>query len=479
MSVGTSGIVSATMKHKMGLLYADIPSAQTADNVITYDGNSYNTSLPEKWNRITAKCTTVTWNASMNFTSSTHKPYKVISDSKLYFISKPSVSTVAISTTAGTQLYAWSASGSNTTIATANQYKQFTVATPDYSNAFNKKVWEFSWTGTGLGRQWVAPATGTYTMECWGANGGLSPTSGSAIALPGIGGYVRGDIDLLLNNILYVFVGSTGNNNVSTLGGTNTGGWNGGGTSSKNAQSPGYEPGSGGGGSTDIRLYINTGTEWNNAASLRTRLIVAGGGGGCGYVKHDENNPEIGGCGGGLIGEPGTSTHANYTGVSKLTPGGTQTESPSSISPNTAGLYRVGGFGYASQKTNTADGYGCGAGGGWYGGVKGWGTGGSGGSSFILGHVGCNPVNPSATTTIHYGTNTKSITYGGRTYTFTNTRMIDGDGYLWDNASITRIYQDYNNPGVPKNGNVTVSRPGVPAKPATTNHGCCRITYTP
>jgi len=114
--------------------------------------------------------------------------------------------------------------------------------------------------------------------------------------------------------------------------------------------------------------------------------------------------------------------------------------------------------------------HGSGAGGGWYGGVKGWGTGGGGGSSFISGHPGCNAVNTS--TGAHLGASTK-ITYNSVTYTFTDTEMIDGDGYKWTSATQTRTYSNRSNPGVP----LGASKVGVPTKPESINDGYCRITY--
>lgn len=231
---------------------------------------------------------------------------------------------------------------------------------------------------------------------------------------------------------------------------------------------------------------------WNEASSLRTRIMVAGGGGGCGY-KTDGSNIyiEVAGCGGGLIGEPGslsnsstiTSSTLDDYGMTNTSPGGGQggvlqferTETDESR------WHGRPAFGYASQ-TPTASDFDCwgsSGGGGWYGGYKGWGNAGGGGSSFIIGHTGCNPVNPSASTTTHYGTGTTSITYGGSNYSFSNTRMIDGDGYLWNNASQTRVYQDYNNPGVPQIGSSVASKPGIPTKPSQSNNnnGYARITY--
>ena len=287
---------------------------------------------------------------------------------------------------------------------------------------------------------------GTYTMECWGANGGTPPSIGSNTI--GIGGYVSGKIAISANLNLYIFVGQQG---IGSGSAGNLGGWNGGGSSSYSDYYP-----TGGGGATDIRLAGNTNSTWKNDSHLRTRIMAAAGGGGCGnftgYLIY-------GGHGGGLIGyrggttATGTNEYGNYTKFPNT--GGTQT------SGGTSYIAQTPGFGYAGfySEIGSSTGYGGGGGGGWYGGIRGYGQGGSGGSSFISGHPGCNAVNTS--TGANLGASTK-ITYSGVTYTFTSTVMIDGSGKQWTTASQTT-------------GGTTV---GIPAKPETTSNGYARITYT-
>lgn len=204
---------------------------------------------------------------------------------------------------------------------------------------------------------------------------------------------------------------------------------------------------------------------------------------------HHSNNSEVGGCGGGLIGGSGTalggSTSVNYNQSETVSFGGTQTTAPKwSSNDNRSDTPTQGGFGYACQIINTNESsYGCGGGGGWYGGSKGIGDGGAGGSSFISGHPGCNGVNSSGT---HLGASEPStIKIDGveTTVSFISgtTQMIDGDGYLWNSASISRVYQDYNNPDLPKIGSTTAQKATIPTKPtqSNNNNGFCRITYTP
>ena len=211
---------SFSMTHKMGLLAGDIPAEQTAYGVITYDGNSYNASATgEKWERINNKCTSVNWNASTTF-SSTDKPYN--DGSTLFYIAKPN-DAITISASVGTQLYAWTVSDTDTTIGDENEYKTFTIPIPDYSNAFNKKVWEFAYAGGA--RTWVAPHTGTYTMECWGAKGGsVSSYTGASTLQGGGGAYTSGQISINKNDAFYVYVGQESDINVESATKTFNGG---------------------------------------------------------------------------------------------------------------------------------------------------------------------------------------------------------------------------------------------------------------
>jgi len=144
---------------------------------------------------------------------------------------------------------------------------------------------------TGAEQQFVAPYDGTYTLELWGAAGGISS---HATTRTGTGGYAKGEIDLKAGDVLYIYVGGKGQD----YGGG--GGWNGGGSGYNNSSDS-----AGGGGATDIRFGGRT---------LNHRIIVAGGGGGNGC------SADFGGAGGGLVGQDGVGN--NYLSPGK---GGTQT----------------------------------------------------------------------------------------------------------------------------------------------------------
>ena len=346
-----------TMTHEMGLLAGTIPAQANADNVITYDGNTYDGSASgEKWTRITSKCTTIAWNASTTFTSSTNTPYK--DGSILYYVAKPGDETINISATAGTQLYAWSVSGVNTTVSDANKYQTFTIATPDYSNAFNKKVWQFDYSSTKSAKTWVAPHTGTYSLNVWGAQGGTETRSGFT-AYGGKGAYIGGNISLNSSTTLYVYVGEQPSGY--------QGGWNGGGTNNEGKPS-------GGGGATDISVRNGN---WDSETHLYSRIIVAGGGGGSGMEKASASTAWCGGAGGAFEGENGQGDDPGKGG--KLNAGGAN---GNSRDPQTAASFGKGGSNYWVGSEPLG-----GGGGGWYGGgAAGGGNsngGGGGGSSYV------------------------------------------------------------------------------------------------
>ncbi len=232
---------------------------------------------------------------------------------------------------------------------------------------------QFKYTGAA---QSITLKADKYKIECWGAG-----------AYNSSGGYTAGEIAFNTTTTLAVYVGQRlgSGNGTSFNGGTgSSGGWP-------------------GGGASDIRLVLNA--NWKDFASLKSRIMVAAGGGAAsGY----------GGAGGGLVG---------YSGG--VTTGGSQTTCGSRQSTG----YLSAGFGYG--------GGGCGGGGGYYGGgAAACANGAGGGSSFISGHNGCNAISASSTASniIHTG---QPNHYSG--FYFTNTVMIDGAGYQWTTQKGTYV----------------------------------------
>ncbi|MFR8269196.1 MAG: glycine-rich protein, partial [Oscillospiraceae bacterium] len=271
---------------------------------------------------------------------------------------------------------------------------------------------EYEYKYTNKAQTFKAPETGYYKIELWGAQGGYSQ---------GKGAYTSGEIYLDKNEMLYVYTGGKGVTPDSTA----IGGYNGGGNTIKvNGKSGGT-----GGGATDVRLVGGT---WNDATSLRSRIMVAGGGGGSAILGNS-----------GLIGQDGNVlSYEYYTSIGK---GGSQTYGGAvptldtcTTSNGTAGGFGYGGTGGGSSPSNVETGGGAGGGGGYYGGSGASGLcNGSfyagGGSSYISGYAGVNSVT-SSSSGIH--TN-KTKHYSGKY--FINTSLNYGDNVGEGKAVITYI----------------------------------------
>lgn len=216
---------------------------------------------------------------------------------------------------------------------------------------------------------------GRYKLECYGASGG---TGYGNINPVGKGGYVSGELVVYKNITLYIHVGQDGENNQAF-----TERYNGGGK----AINVNIHNGGAGGGATDIRILDGN---WDNIESLKSRIIVAGGGGGaqpsCGNTATAGHGGNIEGC---------TSYNQGYMGVSPsvaatraYSKGGNQTSGgiAYNINDNLVNNVSPGSFGKGSPSVQC----GAGGGGGWYGGASGYTSGGGGGSSYAAGHPECD-----------------------------------------------------------------------------------------
>ena len=255
-------------------------------------------------------------------------------------------------------------------------------------------VYNFSYTGNY--QTFTAPYDGTYKIQLWGAQGGIARENNSLVTVGGYGAYTAGMIELKKGQVLYIYVGGNGGNGVKS--GYGTAGWNGGGRGEYDHSDD--EAAGGGGGATDVRLVSGS---WNDFASLKSRIMVAAGGGG--------SAPRWGSgpiAFGGTLESPATNTSS----------GATQT------SGYAFGVGQSPTFAHSNSDIS-------GAGGGYYGGLaKSTATSqdatGSGGSSFISGYNGCNAIAETSTSTniIHTG---QSIHYSG--LSFDHAIMIRGNGY--------------------------------------------------
>ncbi|MBQ1925602.1 MAG: hypothetical protein II180_05725 [Proteobacteria bacterium] len=223
----------------------------------------------------------------------------------------------------------------------------------------------------------VVLVPGVYQFEAWGASGGGTIDEGVFHETPtGLGGYAAGKLTIEKPTTVYIYVGGQGANAVLNKASV-AGGWNGGGTGSWDTSD--NEAAGGGGGATDFRLV---GGDWNSFDSLKSRIMVAGAGGGqCSNFYWHTNGNVHAGYGGGLSGYSYTNLYA----------AGTQTSGHA--------------FGYGKDGVSKCEGtLGIGGGGGgYYGGETIW-TGyayatcsGAGGSGFISGHTGCNAIKETST----------------------------------------------------------------------------------
>lgn len=161
-------------------------------------------------------------------------------------------------------------------------------------NRYNENATNFAFkdgtSGEAEAQIYTVPSgqSGWYKIELWGASGGNTTSETGEVRAGGKGAYTSGLIYLVENQKLYFYIGGTTTNS--------SGGANGGGK--------GAGKGMGGGGSSDVRTKSGA---WDNNDSLKTRLMVAAGGGGAEGFK--EGAP--GGNAGAVIGRPGQSNIAS------------------------------------------------------------------------------------------------------------------------------------------------------------------------
>ncbi len=295
---------------------------------------------------------------------------------------------------------------------------------------------EYHYNYTGDYQTFIAPLRGKYRFELWGSQG-----ASASVKPGGLGSYTKGDILLEKGEKLYIYVGNSRLHEVS---------FNGGGLGKVNAFS--------GGGATDVRLVSGP---WNDFNSIKSRIMVAAGGGGA----ESWNGQSRGGAGGGLYSydvpyfSSGSWSYTLNTGSTQTSGGAGMVGRYQSGSPGTFG---AGGAGGPSS-------YGGGGGGGYYGGAGGGDggpmtSGGAGGSSYISGHPGVNSIAEASTPAniIHTG---DMIHYS--TKYFTNTVMIDGMGYSWIEATSEPKYTANKNNGL----SVTLDTGEYTGQPTVKNDG--------
>lgn len=284
-----------------------------------------------------------------------------------------------------------------------------------------------------------------YKIECWGARGGyksiiINEDNSFNISCDEyrennfcFGGYTSGNISFSSKTNLFIYIGEAGfNRNKTTFNGGGSGGV--GGSKNYSGFSKGTEKlpyiGNSGGGATDIRIKCG---EWDDFESLKTRIMVAAGGGGA--ADYIDGKTDC--CAGGLIGYAGTYYLGHGHEIKREGMGGNQISGGlGGKGGDCFGYTNPGDFGIGGNGSLEKASYHSGAGGGGGSGCQtiagGYGHGGGGGSSFISGHEGCIAINADNSTKdniIHTGTSI--LTYSKKSYIFSETQMIDGKGYQW------------------------------------------------
>jgi hypothetical protein len=243
---------------------------------------------------------------------------------------------------------------------------------------------------------------GIYKIECWGASGGDRYTEAND---GGEGAYTSGEISFATDKTLFLSIGATAH---QTINGT----YGGGGLTIRSRSRSG-------GGATDVRTENNESFE-----GLKSRIMVAAGGGG--GVNHGTLGK--GGYGGNLTGGVGNLTNSTgCSGPGSFTYAKPANQTHGGISAIGNG-YLKGIDGEFGKGGYVHMGYPGTGGGGYYGGGAGVDVScivltGSGGSSFISGHEGCDAIDSSSTENniIHTG---QSVHFSH--YKFRHTEMRSG-----------------------------------------------------
>lgn len=237
---------------------------------------------------------------------------------------------------------------SNNTITVEGQGHIITVVgeTTEFfigNSNFQTSIKENNFQYTGNYQTYTVPTTGYYKIECWGAQGGTENNSDTGNE----GAYVAGTIKLEENKNLYVYVGEKGRYN-GLYNSILLGGYNGGGNSSDTSYVGEGRWTASGGGATDVRLVPGT---WNDVSSLKSRMLVAAGGGGASGANMGSEQKCTAGAAGGLTGYNGGTTNVwgNYA-INHEGKGANQTDPGAGGTNNNdyRGYFGLGGNGKSS-----------------------------------------------------------------------------------------------------------------------------------
>ena len=354
------------MSHQMGLAVLDL-EAKNIVKTRKFNNNNYTYYYPNLSGRATSISKSDYTDssdkqnvmASNNFTGS-NKPYKTSTANRYIQVVKPGT---AYSYSAADQANSPRSAWGSATLGKACSIKVSSAAgvqtksiTTDADFYYLARVYTYTGSIEISKTAFIAPVTGEYILECWGAQGGYT-VHNNLYGYGGKGGYAVGNFLISINQVVFVVVGGKGGDTTNAYQ-TGNGGFNGGGT----CKGDGATEWGGGGGATHIAT-IN-GVLSSLSSNKDKVFLVAGGGGGGGYhYVQSENRPHSGGSGGGAQGGNGDS-QANDGGF-----GGTQTN----------------GYAFGKGQDGKNSGHGSGGGGGYYGGYSGYthGSAAGGGSGYL------------------------------------------------------------------------------------------------
>ena len=280
-------------------------------------------------------------------------------------------------------------SGGNEITTTKNleigEYKIICVATSNSGkvNTITKNInvigkVDLSFESINGEQTFIAPISGTYKLEVWGASGGTVSQSYRG----GYGAYSTGDIHIDENQVLYINIGGVGEVTSSAIGQIAQGGYNGGGSGANYSLQAGRVAG-GGGGATHIAFvsgklaslekYKGSLSDDGKYYVSNDIVIVSGGGGGSWYFSTDVNYHTV------TPGDAGGIQASNSVAWTEQAYGYVYASGGTQIGTGTQYATVKGGFGEGASRTNYIT---AGGGGGFFGGNAGDLVG-AGGSSYI------------------------------------------------------------------------------------------------
>lgn len=219
-------------------------------------------------------------------------------------------------------------------------YKGYPISISDIVETDLKQSFDY----TNNYQKYIVPEDGYYKIECWGAQGA---SVGKAIG--GKGAYTKGIIYLNKDEIIWIYIGEKGKEGTSN-GISGIGGYNGGGSTNAGNQWGYYGAG---GGATDIRLVGGEDYTWDNFNSLKSRIMVAAGGGGGAMVDFSGWKAANGGAGGDFTGIAGIKVVSSSATENSWTSGGTQISGGTTSNSNNI---CKGKFGFGGNSLNAGNG---------------------------------------------------------------------------------------------------------------------------